>query len=219
MRYSGLGVRSLGLVGDFLECMDVVLLLYNLVVDTQSKDSDLLYTYIYLLWCVPRKKPYFMFAVWIWNNCRFVKQKSRHWNENVHLFSPISYGYKKDWVPSRCVNLYQGSRRELGRCLNTSAGIERWGKGWPRPWPFLVGVSPAPLTNIFPKVPSVPSGMVVLCTLPETNSEFIPENGWLEYLVSFKSYHNYRTFSGQAIWAYFQGFLLLVSGRVICQPL
>ena len=41
------------------------------------------------------------------------------------------------------------------------------------------------------------------CTLPETNSEFTPENGWLEYfLVSF--------------WvpAYFQGRLLLVSGRV-----
>ena len=38
-------------------------------------------------------------------------------------------------------------------------------------------------------------------TLPQTNSEFAPENGWLEYYFPIGE-------------AYFQGLLLLVSGRV-----
>ena len=43
---------------------------------------------------------------------------------------------------------------------------------------------------------------------PETNSEVTPENGWLEYvLVSF-----------WGLFAYFQGRLLFVSGRVILKP-
>lgn len=120
--------------------MDVVFFLYNLAVDTQSKDSDLLYTYIYLLWCVRRKKHTSCLLSGFETTADLLKQQIQDIEMKTSPFLPI-LRLQQGWSP--VVDFTKVHAGNLGDALTQvqglkgGSGVSRLGRGFA---PFFVGI-------------------------------------------------------------------------------